>query len=143
MMLPQLGMLGGVPAPMKDRIASVIIAAAAMKVPCTSSGGNVLGRMWRHRIAEKPVPLAMRRLDIGLLAQGQHDAAHQPGDARHLGDGDREDHVLDAGAGQRHQRDRDQHRRDRHQPVHDPHDDRVDPAGEAGDEADREAERGR
>ena len=26
MMLPQLGMLGGVPAPMNDRIASVIIA---------------------------------------------------------------------------------------------------------------------
>ena len=54
-------------------------------------------------------------------------------------DGDREDHVLHAGAGQRHQRDREQHRRDRHQPVHDPHHDRVDPAAEAGDQADREA----
>ena len=30
MMLPQLGMFGGVPAPMKDRIASVIIAEAQM-----------------------------------------------------------------------------------------------------------------
>ncbi len=30
MMLPQLGMLGGVPAPMNDRIASVIIAEAQM-----------------------------------------------------------------------------------------------------------------
>ena len=59
MMLPQLGMLGGVPAPRNDRIASVIIAAAAMKVPCTKSGGNVLGTMWRHKIRVKPVPLAI------------------------------------------------------------------------------------
>jgi hypothetical protein len=58
MMLPQLGMLGGVPAPMKDRIASVIIAEAVMNVPCTKSGGNVLGTMWRHRISTNPVPLA-------------------------------------------------------------------------------------
>ena len=40
-----------------------------MKVPCTSSGGNVLGRMCRHRMRKKPVPLAMRGLDKGLLAQ--------------------------------------------------------------------------
>jgi hypothetical protein len=58
MMLPQLGMLGGVPAPRKERIASTIIADAATKVPCTRSGGNVLGRMWRHRMRKKPVPLA-------------------------------------------------------------------------------------
>src|ERR1700744_6209797 len=32
MMLPQLGMIGGVPAPMKDRIASVIMAEAQTKV---------------------------------------------------------------------------------------------------------------
>ena len=59
MMLPQLGMFGGVPAPIKDRIASVIIAPAATNVPWTSSGGNVFGTMWRHRISGKLVPLAI------------------------------------------------------------------------------------
>ena len=59
MMLPQLGMLGGVPAPMNDRINSVIIAAAAMNVPCTTSGGSVLGTIWRHRINANGVPLAI------------------------------------------------------------------------------------
>src|ERR1700730_14997324 len=58
MMLPQLGILGGVPAPRKERIASTIIADAATKVPCTRSGGKVLGRMCRHRMRKKPVPLA-------------------------------------------------------------------------------------
>src|SRR5260370_641219 len=76
------------------------------------------------------------------LARGEEDAAHQARHPRHLGDGDREDDVLDAGAGQRHQRDRDQDRGDRHQPVHDPHDDRIDPAGEPGDDPDQEAEPG-
>src|SRR2546430_11453217 len=58
MMLPQLGMLGGVPAPRNDRIASTIIAEAATKVPWTSKGGSVLGKMCRHRMRKKPVPLA-------------------------------------------------------------------------------------
>src|SRR5438105_8498729 len=38
---------------LNDRIASVIIAAAAMKVPCTRRGGNVLGTMWRHKIRDR------------------------------------------------------------------------------------------
>src|SRR5262245_26973820 len=45
-----------------------------------------------------------RRIDVGLLAQGQHQAADQPDHARHLGDGDGDDHVLQARLGQRHQR---------------------------------------
>ena len=81
-----------------------------------------------------------RRLDVGLLAQRQHEAAHQAHDARHLGERDRDDHVLDARLGQRHQRDREQHRRDRHQPVHHAHHDRVEPAHVAGDEPDRQAD---
>src|SRR5262245_63161561 len=50
MMLPQLGTLGGVPAPMKDRIDSTIMAEEKMYVPCTSRGATELGRMWRMRM---------------------------------------------------------------------------------------------
>ena len=87
------------------------------------------------------VPDGDGRFDVGLLAQRQHQAADQAHHARHLGDGDGDDDVLQAGLGQRHQRDGEQHARDRHQPVHDAHDDAVEPAHEAGDEADREADR--
>ena len=83
------------------------------------------------------------RVDIGLLAQRQHDAAHEARHARDFGDGDGEDDVADAAARQRHQRDGEQDRRDRHQPVHEPHDDAVGPAHETRDEADGETgERG-
>jgi hypothetical protein len=44
---------------MKDRIASVIIAEAQMKVACTISGASVLGRMWRQMIFGMRVPEAI------------------------------------------------------------------------------------
>ncbi len=59
MMLPQLGISGGMPMPRKDRIASTRIAAAAMKVPCTISGATVLGRMWRNIRVQVGVPTEM------------------------------------------------------------------------------------
>ena len=59
MILPQLGMIGGVPAPMKDRMASVIIAEAQINVACTVSGARVLGRMCRKMIIGTRVPDAM------------------------------------------------------------------------------------
>ncbi|OIQ66391.1 hypothetical protein GALL_520410 [mine drainage metagenome] len=59
MMLPQLGMIGGVPAPMNDNVASVIIADAQMKVACTMSGANVLGRMCFQTITGARVPEAI------------------------------------------------------------------------------------
>ena len=54
--------------------------------------------MWRHRMRGRAGAAGHRGLDKGQFAQGQHDAAHQPHHARDLGDGDREDHVLHAGA---------------------------------------------
>jgi hypothetical protein len=58
MMLPQDGVVGGVPAPMKHRIASMIMALAHTKVACTVIGAIVLGRMWRRMIIGPLVPAA-------------------------------------------------------------------------------------
>jgi hypothetical protein len=44
MMLPHVGVCGGMPTPRNDRIASIRIADAAMYVACTISGATVLGR---------------------------------------------------------------------------------------------------
>ena len=59
MMLPQLGMIGGVPAPMNDNVASVIIAEAQMNVACTISGASVFGRMCFQMIIGIRVPDAI------------------------------------------------------------------------------------
>ena len=59
MMLPQLGILGGVPAPMNERIASVIIAEPHTYVACTSNGATMLGRICRTRINGSVVPAAI------------------------------------------------------------------------------------
>ena len=56
MMLPQLGTLGGVPAPMNDRIASVIIAEAALSFlglgqqPPAPSWGSMLNSAQRFLV---------------------------------------------------------------------------------------------
>ncbi len=59
MMLPQLGISGGVPAPTKLRYASKITACAQIYVACTISGGMVLGRMCRTRMRGVEVPAAI------------------------------------------------------------------------------------
>ena len=82
-----------------------------------------------------------RRLHIGLLADRQHDRAHQPHHAGDLGDHDRDDHGHHAAAPQADQADREQDRRDRHQAVHHPHHHAVEPADVAGQHADHEADR--
>ena len=56
MMLPQVGVSGGMPTPRNDRIASIRIALAQMKVPCTISGATVFGRTWRMRRSGVGVP---------------------------------------------------------------------------------------
>src|SRR3954449_1037903 len=56
MMLPQLGMIGGVPAPMKDSDASMIIADAQMKVAFTINGASVFGKMCLRMIIGVRVP---------------------------------------------------------------------------------------
>ena len=55
-MLPQLGISGGVPAPRKLRIASMITAEAQTKVACTIRGAKVFGRMCRIRMLGSLVP---------------------------------------------------------------------------------------
>jgi ABC-type dipeptide/oligopeptide/nickel transport system ATPase component len=59
MMFPQDGMIGGVPAPMKDKVASAIMAEAQMKVACTISGASVLGRMCFQMMTGTRVPEAI------------------------------------------------------------------------------------
>ena len=59
MMLPHVGVCGGMPTPRNDRIASIRIAEAAMYVACTISGGTVLGRMWRKISGKVRVPTEM------------------------------------------------------------------------------------
>ena len=59
MMLPQVGVSGGMPMPRKDRIASIRIAEAQMKVPCTISGATVLGSTWRTSSVGVGVPTVM------------------------------------------------------------------------------------
>jgi hypothetical protein len=81
MMLPQDGMVGGVPAPMND----------STRLGDDRRGADI-GRLHDQRgkrvgqdVAEQDRRQARagrhRRLDEGLLAQGQHDAAHEAGDA--------------------------------------------------------------
>ena len=94
MMLPQLGVCGGMPTPRKLSTASVRMAEAAMKVACTISGANRLGRMWRNRMAARAG--RHRRLDVGLLADGQHQRAHQSHHARDFRDHDGDDDGAQA-----------------------------------------------
>ena len=57
--LPQLGVEGGVPAPMKLSIASVKTAEANIYVACTIKGARVFGNMCRHNKKIKGVPAVM------------------------------------------------------------------------------------
>ncbi len=89
----------------------------------------------RHARADR-----RRGLDIGLLANGEHDAAHQAHDPRHFGQRHGDDHDEDARLGQRDQRNGEHDRRNRHHAVHHPHHHRVHRAQIAADEADRQSD---
>src|SRR5258706_8747682 len=65
MMLPQVGMSGGRPTPRNDRIASMRMPLAQMKVPCTISGAIVFGRMWPNMIFSVGVPSAIAASTYG------------------------------------------------------------------------------
>ncbi len=56
MMLPQVGTSGGTPMPRNDRMASIRMADAQMKVPCTIMGAIVLGSTCRHSSFGVDVP---------------------------------------------------------------------------------------
>src|SRR4029077_16002446 len=55
-MLPQVGISGGVPAPRKESAASIRIAEAQMYVACTIRGAIVWGSMCQMRIFQVVVP---------------------------------------------------------------------------------------
>ena len=77
--------------------------------------------------------------DVGLLAQRQNDAAHQPRHARKLGKRDRNDDIGDGAMRDAEQRDGDQNGGDCHKAIDDPHDDRIEPSNEARSDADENA----
>ena len=99
--------------------------------------------MWRQRICAHARAARDRCLDIRLLAGGEHDRAHEAGDARHLGDDDGDDDDRHASLEQRDEGDGEQDRRNRHQPVHQPHDDQLDRPEEAGEQTNHEPDRDR
>ena len=68
------------------------------------------------------------RLNKGQVTYRQHHGTHQAGDARNLGDGNGDDHHLDARAQQCHQGDGQQDGGNRHDAVHQPHDDCIETA---------------
>ena len=133
-------MSGGRPTPRKERIASTRMAKAHDVGALHQQRRDAVGQdVAEHdpagRRAERD-----RRLDVGLLADRQHQRAHQARDARDLGDGDGDDHRADAGAPQRHQRDGEQDGGNRHQAVHHAHQRPVQPAQVAGAQAEHDAE---
>jgi hypothetical protein len=65
MMLPQVGVSGGMPMPRKESTASIRIALAQTKVPCTISAGTVFGRMWRTSSTGVRVPAMMAASTYG------------------------------------------------------------------------------
>ena len=77
-------------------------------------------------------PQARAASMIGRLAHGQRARAHHARAARDERDGDGDDHVLDAGAEDRHHRQRQDDERKRHQHVHDALEDQIEAAAEIG-----------
>ena len=63
---------------------------------------------------------------IGLFAQSHHQGAHQTGDTRHLGNGNRYHHRRHIRAQSRHQSDGQEHRRNSHQTIHEAHQQHID-----------------
>ena len=125
MMLPQLGISGGTPAPRKRKTSLD-----------QHRGGANISRLHDQRrqcvrqdMAHQKLGVARtarnRALDIRLTADRKHDRTDHPDDARHFGDHDRDDHDPQARPRQRDQRDGEQDRRDRHDAVHHAHDDGV------------------
>ena len=90
-MLPQLGISGGVPAPRKrqDRLGQHRGGANVGRLH--DQRGMQFGSTWRMRMSGSRVPSRDRGLDVGLLAHRQHDGAHQPHHARDLRHRDRDD----------------------------------------------------
>ncbi len=78
MMLPQLGTVGGMPAPMNESTASSRIADAPMKLAWTNMAAAMLGKMWRTRIAGRARAAHDRSLDVEPAAHRLDAGAGQP-----------------------------------------------------------------
>ena len=66
-------------------------------VDSTSSGTAVFGSTCRNMIFTSPYPQEPGRVDVGLLAHGQHRPSHQARVAWNRGDPDRDHDIRDAG----------------------------------------------
>ena len=141
-MLPQVGMSGGTDAEEgKDRLEQDRKRA---DVGCLHEKrrNRVRQDVTEHDLARRRAK-GDRRFDVGLLADGEDERAHQASDARNLGDGDRDDDGRQAGAPQRDDGDGNQDRRDRHDAVHYAHERAVEPADVAGGQSAQHAEENR
>ena len=74
----------------------------------------------------------LRRIDIGDLADLERGRPHHPRASGHEGHDDRQDHVLRAGAEDRHHGQRHDDQRERHEDIHDALEDEVEQAAEIG-----------
>ena len=68
MMLPHVGVSGGMPSPRKLKIASSKIAEPQMNVPWTISGASVLGKTCHQRILCVGVPTDIAALDVRFFS---------------------------------------------------------------------------
>mgnify|MGYP003694539637 CR=1 FL=1 len=130
--LPQVGISGGVPAPRKrQRRPRSGWRRRRCRSPARSAAATVAGRIWRQQDLRQPRAAGDRRLDDRAAraptAPPSAPVAPRAGsrECRWLHDDD-----ADAGpASSETKRDRQQDRRDRHQAVHQPHHDRARPCG--------------
>ena len=134
-MLPQVGLVGGTPAPRKDSAASVRMEKANTNVPCTSSGESRFGSRCTTMTRRLAGAERFRGLDELQLAQHQHRAARNAGDARRIDSAERDHHVGQRRAQRRHQRDRQQDVGERHQRIGDAHQQPVELAHITGNHA--------
>ena len=103
---PHSGMPGSAePRPRKARPAASMMAVASARVPCDDHRGDRVGqRRARSRSAARLTPSDARGQHVVALALGQHRAAQQPGEDRHVDHADGDHHRRQAAAEQRRRR---------------------------------------
>ena len=94
-----------------------------------------------HEQGRRASPERDGGLHVGLLADREHERAHETDHAWHLGDDDGEHHAAQAGARERDEPDGEQDGRNRHEAIHHAHHDAVESPHVAGHQADDEPDR--
>jgi hypothetical protein len=96
-----------------------------MLVASTATDATAFGRTWRSNRIELGIADDTRALDIFILADRQHGAAHDPRDRRDIGEAERQDEARRVGAEHHHDGQREQNGRKGEERVIDRHDDAV------------------